>query len=346
MPRTRSLAWSELKIGIVSIVALAIAATLIFMLSGEGGFSWQRYALKTVFTNIAGLKVGAPVRIAGVEVGAVTDVAFVGDKVEVTYEVVKEQQQRITTVSTAVLGSVSLLGESAVDITPSSQGSPVPEWSYVPAGKAPAAIADVATQAVTGIEQVTALIQEVRGGRGTVGKLFTDEQLYRDLNGLVAAAAEVASGISAGRGTLGRLATNPAAARSLEASMANLEMMTARIRAGEGSIGKLLNDDALSRSLTSTGTNLEAITGRLNRGEGTAGKLMTDQALYDNLKSTTDRLDKVIALLQQSQGTAGALLNDKALYDNLNGTVSEMRNLVSDIRRDPKKYLNVRVSLF
>ncbi len=73
---------------------------------------------------------------------------------------------------------------------------------------------------------------------------------------------------------------------------------------------------------------------------------MTDQALYDNLRSTTDRLDKVIALLQQSQGTAGALLNDKALYDNLNGTVNEMRNLVGDIRRDPKKYLNVRVSLF
>jgi phospholipid/cholesterol/gamma-HCH transport system substrate-binding protein len=273
-------------------------------------------------------------------------VQFVGERVEVIYEIGQEQQQRVTSNSTAVLGSVSLLGESAVDITPSSQGTPIPEWGYVRAGKAPAAIADVATQAQAGIEQITALLQEVRGGRGTVGKLFTDEALYRDLNGLVASAQEVAAGISAGRGTIGRLATNPAAARSLEASMANLEMMTAKIRAGEGSIGKLLNDDAMSRSLTSTTANLDAITGRLSRGEGTAGKLMTDQALYDNLRSTTERLDKVIALLQQTQGTAGALLNDKALYDNLNGTVNEMKSLVSDIRRDPKKYLNVRVSLF
>ena len=45
---------------------------LIFMLSGEGGFFWQRYPMKTVFANIAGLKAGAPVRVAGVEVGSVT----------------------------------------------------------------------------------------------------------------------------------------------------------------------------------------------------------------------------------------------------------------------------------
>ena len=69
MPRTRSLAWAELKIGLVSIFALVMAALLIFLLSGEGGFFWQRYGLKTVFANVAGLKAGAPVRVAGVEVG-------------------------------------------------------------------------------------------------------------------------------------------------------------------------------------------------------------------------------------------------------------------------------------
>jgi hypothetical protein len=54
MPRTRSLAWSELKIGIVSLFALVIAAVLIFMISGSGGFFWQRYSIKTVFADIDG----------------------------------------------------------------------------------------------------------------------------------------------------------------------------------------------------------------------------------------------------------------------------------------------------
>src|SRR6185503_10705631 len=97
MPRTRSLGWSELKIGIVTIIALGLAATLIFTLSGVGGCSWQRYGLKTVFDNIAGLKEGAPVRVAGVEVGSVTGIEFIGDRVEVAFEVSDEMRSRITT---------------------------------------------------------------------------------------------------------------------------------------------------------------------------------------------------------------------------------------------------------
>jgi phospholipid/cholesterol/gamma-HCH transport system substrate-binding protein len=75
MPRTRSLGWSELKIGLMTLAAIAIAAAVIFLLSGSGGFFWQRYALRAKFTNVAGLKTGAPVRVSGVEVGSVKDIA-------------------------------------------------------------------------------------------------------------------------------------------------------------------------------------------------------------------------------------------------------------------------------
>src|ERR1051325_9630845 len=124
MPRPRSLAWAELKIGLVSIFALAMAGLLIFLLSGEGGFFWQRFGIKTVFANVAGLKAGAPVRLAGVEIGSVKDVQFTGDRVEVLMEVKKKDAPRITSSSVASLGSVSLLGESAVDLTASTRGTP------------------------------------------------------------------------------------------------------------------------------------------------------------------------------------------------------------------------------
>src|SRR5713226_8815892 len=97
MPRTRSLAWSELKIGVLTIAAVTIAAITIFMLTGSRGFFWQRYNLKTRFSNVAGLKSGSPVRVAGVEVGTVDDVAVVGERVEVTFEVNKNYRDRITT---------------------------------------------------------------------------------------------------------------------------------------------------------------------------------------------------------------------------------------------------------
>jgi phospholipid/cholesterol/gamma-HCH transport system substrate-binding protein len=346
MPRTRSLAWSELKIGIVSLLAVGIAAALIFMVSGEGGFFWQRYSIKTVFADIEGLKEGAPVRVAGVEVGSVKKIDFIGDKVEVTMEVGKDQQSRITNRSSAALGSVSLLGEAAVDITPNSQGTPIPEWGYVPSGRAPGSLSTAAEAATKSLEQTNALLEEVRQGRGTLGKLVTDDTLYQQLNDFVSSAEAVTRGINTGRGTLGRLATNPAAAKSLEQSLENLQMVTARIRNGEGSLGQLLNNDTLSKSVTSATNNLDAITGRINKGEGTAGKLVTDAELYNRLNSMADRLDKLTASLNQGEGTAGQLLHDKQLYENMNGAITELHNLVKDIRADPKKYLNLRVSIF
>jgi len=346
MPRTRSLAWSELKIGIVSLFAVAIAAVLIFMVSGEGGFFWQRYSLKTVFSDIQGLKEGAPVRVAGLEVGSVTKMDFVGDKVEVTMEVGKEQRPRITDRSLASLGSVSLLGEAAVDITANSQGTPIADWGYVATGPAPGSLSTAAEAATKGLETTNKLLEDVRQGHGTLGKLVTDDTLYQQLNDFVESAEAVTRGINAGRGTLGRLTTNDAAARSLEQSLANLQEVTARIRNGEGSLGQLLNSDALSKSVTSTTNNLDAITGRINKGEGTAGKLITDEELYNRLNSMADRLDKLTASLNQGEGTAGQLLHDKQLYENMNGAVTQLQDLLKEIKADPKKYLNVKVSIF
>jgi len=345
MPRTRSLAWSELKIGLMSVFALVVATAFIFLLTGSNGFFWQRYSIKTVFPDVVGLKEGAPVRVAGVEVGTVEAVEFVGDRVEVQMQVLKENRPRITSTSVATLGSVSLLGEAAVDITASSGGTPIPDWGYVPSRRS-TGLTTVTDTATASLEEATALMQDLRAGKGTLGRLFTDEQLYRELTTLVSSAEAVASNMNQGRGTIGRLMNDPAAARSLEGSLDNLQAMTARIRAGEGSLGKLLNDDSLATSLKNATGNLDAFTGRINRGEGTLGKLATDQELYNRLSSVSERLDKVVASLQQGEGTAGQLLHDKELYENMNGTMVELRNLVAAIRKDPKRFLNVRVSLF
>jgi phospholipid/cholesterol/gamma-HCH transport system substrate-binding protein len=346
MPRTRSLAWSELKIGIVSVVAVTLAIILIFLLSGEGGFFWQRYSLKVLFDDVAGLKAGAPVRIAGVESGEVSVVTFAGNKVEVVIEVSAENQPRITTSSRATLGSVSLLGESAVDITAASEGTPIPEWGYVPTGRQAASFNAVAADAADGINEVTNLLRDIRSGRGTVGKLFTDEALYRDLNALVASAERVATNVSEGRGTLGRLTADDALYTDLRASVQDLNAMTARIRSGEGSLGKLLNDPALANSLTATTQNVEGLTGRLNRGEGTMGKLLNETVLYDRLNGTVQQLERFTNTLNQGQGTLGQLLNDKQLYENINQTVLELRDFLAEVKKDPKKYLNVKVSIF
>jgi len=346
MPRTRSLAWSELKIGVITIVAVVITGVLIFSLTGNKGFSWQRYTLKTRFANVAGLASGSPVRVAGVEVGTVTGVEFAGEQVDVIFEVRTTMRPRITDKSQASLGSVSLLGESAVDISAATNGTPIPDYGYVPSGRSKGSIADVSEQATAGIEQITGLVTDIRSGKGTVGKLMTDDELYAELRQFTRSANAVTDAIQKGRGTLGKLVNDPAAATALEGSLRNLETMTHRINAGEGSLGKLLNDDAFAQSLTGATTNLRTLTDRINQGDGTLGKLVTDQALYNKLNDLSTRLNDVVSRLNAGEGTAGLLLKDKQLYENMNGAINDLRSLLTAIEKDPKKYLNVKISIF
>lgn len=346
MPRTRSLKFSELKIGIMAVVALFIAAALILALGGEGGFFWERYSLKVKFSNAGGVQEGSPVRVSGVTVGAVTEIQFVGSEVEMLLELREDMQERVTTDSRATIGSVSLLGEGAIDINASTTGTPIPEWGYVPSGAPPAQLADVTSQANQGIAEITALMQDIRAGKGTVGKLMTDEQLYRELQEFTASAREVTQGLVRGKGTLGQLLNNPESAQQLEASLRNLTAITDRINAGQGSLGQLMNDPAFANSLTAATANFESLSASLNRGEGTMGQLMKDDALYNRLDGVTTNLEQLTAKLNQGQGTAGKLLTDTQLHDNLNRTLTEMQQLLADIRKDPKKFLNVRMSIF
>ncbi|SRR6266542_2924462 len=346
MPRTRSLAWSELKIGIVAVAAIALTIMLIVAVGGQGGFFWDRYELKTKFANVQGLKSGAIVRVAGVDVGKVTSIDFVGPDVQVTLEVNEENRSRITDQSHAVIGSLSLLGEPIIEISPASSGRPLKDGDFIQSARAPGQIADVTENATQTLEQATALIRQIREGKGTVGKLFADDQMYRELNDLVASTQAVAVSINRGNGTLGRLIRDPVAYNRANAALANLQDMTRRINAGEGSIGRLLRDEQLAKSLTSATGNLDQVTGRLSRGEGSAGKLLTDQQLYDRFNSIATRIDTVATDLQEGQGSAGQLLHDKQLYENMNGAANELRSLIAEIRKDPKKYLNVKVSIF
>jgi phospholipid/cholesterol/gamma-HCH transport system substrate-binding protein len=346
MPRTRSLAWSELRIGVVTIAALVITALTIFLLTGDTGFSWQRYQLKTRFQNVAGLKSGSPVRLAGVEVGAVDAVALAGEEVEVTFSVNDDYQPQITSNSVARLGSISLLGEAAVDITPSGSGTPIPEWGYVPAGRTAAQISDITDQASQGINQLTGLLADVRNGRGTVGKLMTDDQLYVELRRFVATAGDLTEGIRAGRGTIGQLLNDPKTARALEASLTNIETMTRQINAGEGSLGRLLKDDTFARSLSSATGNIDTLVARLNKGDGTAGRLINDPALYNRFNSVAERLDALVTSLNAGEGTAGQLLKDRQLYENMNKVTTDLSALISEITKNPRKYLNVEISIF
>jgi phospholipid/cholesterol/gamma-HCH transport system substrate-binding protein len=345
MPRTRSIAWSELKLGVVAVVAIVLATIMIVALGGQGGFWWQRYPLKMQFADARGLKSGAVVRLSGKDVGTVTAVEFVQGNIDVAIEISKDVRPFVTTESVGSVGSISLLGESIIDLKAASTGTPLGDWQYVKTIDL-GTVGDLTTTASNSLAEAGKLIADVRAGRGTLGKLITDEALYHELERLVASASAVTRNLNSGKGTIGSLMQDPAAYQAMKASLENLQTMTQRINQGQGPLGRFLNDEAMAKSLSGTLTNLEQTTARLNRSDSTLGKLTTERELYDRLNSMSARLDEVVGGLQQGTGTVGQLLRDRQLYENMNRAVTEIQALVADIRKDPKKYLRVSVSIF
>jgi phospholipid/cholesterol/gamma-HCH transport system substrate-binding protein len=346
MPRTKSLAWSQLKIGIVGVIAIALAMALILAVGGQAGFWWERYTLKTRFPNAAGMKSGAVVRLAGKDVGKVTSVDFAGKEIEIAMDIHEDVKPLITTESRAYMGSLSLLGEPIVEITPGTSGTPLENGAYVPATAASGSIAEVTATAQTTLTEANKVLERINRGEGTVGKIFTDEAMYADAQSLVNAAEAVVRNIQRGGGTVGQLANNPRLYREMEQSVANLNAITRRINAGEGSLGRFLNDDAIAKSVSATSANVEKITDRLNRGEGTLGKALTDDQMWKRLDALTASFEKLAAGLQAGEGTAGKLLKNDEMYENMNKTVREFALLLAEIKKDPKKYLSFRVSIF
>jgi phospholipid/cholesterol/gamma-HCH transport system substrate-binding protein len=318
MPRTRSIAWSELKLGLAGLVAIALSTVLILAVGGQGGFFWQRYPLLVRFDDVQGLKSGAVVRLNGMEVGKVTDVAFAGAEVEVRMEISRSVRELITTESEAAMGSLSLLGEPIVDIRAAPGGSPLPDGAHLRAGRG-SGVAELANTATRSLDEVTRMLDDARAGRGSLGRLLSDDALYEEMRTLVAAAGRVAERLERGEGTLGALATDPAAYRTLRATLENLEAVSAALLAGEG----------------------------------TAGRLLTDSGLHDRVSALAGRMEGILAELEAGEGTAGLLLQDRALYESVSESaaearslIAELRALVADVRADPRRYLSVRFSLF
>jgi phospholipid/cholesterol/gamma-HCH transport system substrate-binding protein len=299
MPRTRSVAWSELKLGVVGVIAVLLVTGSVVAVGGQSGFFWEHYKLKTRFDDVQGLKEGAVVRVSGKEIGKVTSVEFAGPQVEVGLEVSKDIQPLITTDSVAMIGSLSLLGEPIIDVKAAPGATPLKEGELIKSARLGKTMGELTATASDGLDNLTAVLADVRSGRGTIGKLATDDQLYRDLQRFVASAGDVTTALKKGQGTIGNLMNDPAAYNALKASLENLQVATNRLNNSQSAMARLLNDDAMGASVGAATSNLERISGRLTRGEGTAGTLLTDQQVYDQLNSLTKRIDHLMRGLNE-----------------------------------------------
>ncbi len=310
MKRTGKIKWGNMWIGILVTFAIAVVLYTSF---GGGGVSIfaPKNTVAAYFRDVNGLVKGAPVRLAGVEVGVVKSVEFVNldavRRLEVKMNVKESVWPLITEDSKVQLGTLGLLGDKYIEIIPGSEGLPVvkpgsvlqtvPEVGLDALVRKPPEVTNSIDSILLNLRDITT---QIANNEGTIGKFISDTGLYQKL---------VA--------TLDR----------------TTDVMTEFSR----------NQKAIMSKLETTLDNTAGITGRIDRGEGSLGKLLTDDSLYDNLSSSSHRLDSILAMIENGEGSAGALINDDRLYEEIRNLVTRMNNLVADIEQNPHRYLKFSI---
>jgi len=272
--------------------------------------------------------------------------------VEIGMRLDKRYQNDILTDSVATLVTEGLLGNRYVNIQRGYTGVPLKDGQAVPGGEEKAIkevverSADVLANLQALSEQIQDIVGDVKQGRGTIGKLLTDDQAYKHLNSILTKGDQIASTVQSGQGTIGKLVMTDEMSNKVENTVDQVNTILADLRAQKGTLGKLLYDPTLYDQAKEAISNSNAVIGDVRAGKGTLGKLATDETLYNKLRDTSSNLSEATSKLNKDNNTAGKLFNDPQLYDNLSNLSGEMRSLLADFRKNPKKFLTIKLVLF
>lgn len=359
MAAKKQVTWAELRVGLLILGSLAILAVGIFYITGAGGFWVPRYRLKAFLSEAAGLRTGAPVRLAGVEIGWVEKVGispYAADPartVEVVMRVDRRYQNEIRTDSHASLQTEGLLGERVVEIKRGSTGTMIPPNGTVPGVEEPGIkrIVERTDEVMSNLSvlstKINTIVSKIEGGQGTIGKLISDDTVYHRINAAVGDIATMSAKAARGEGSLGKLMASDELYDKTNSAATRLDNMTRDIESGKGSLGKFIKDPSAYDHAKSVLEKADAIVTDVHEGRGTIGKLTRDEKLGQDFQTTFSNLSRITSRVDQGEGTAGKFFRDPRLYENFNDLTTEFRGLVTDFRKNPNRFLRIKLlSLF
>jgi phospholipid/cholesterol/gamma-HCH transport system substrate-binding protein len=311
----------ESKLGMFFVLAIIF---ILLILEFLGGFAFfQRgFHVRALFKTVHELKVGDPVKMAGVTIGGVTRIILTNSMAEVTMNLNREADVR--TDCKARVSFAGLMAQNFVSLDFGSPDSPrAADGIVLQSVEQPdlELLMNKLDNVATGVENLTrsfsgekidnllgpftdflkdnqtnltatianikTVSDRIRDGQGTVGKLINEDTLY----------VTAETSISNLQNTAGDIDSAASKAREL---LTNANDVVLDVRAGKGTIGRLLTDDTLYRETTGSMTNLHEILIKINNGQGSVGQLINDDSLLRNAKLSLQKIDKATESLEDT----------------------------------------------
>jgi len=334
----------ERKVGFFFILALILLGIML-----EIGEKWNPFEKKTVYktylTTVTGLKVGDPVRLAGVNVGKINAITVQDADVELVFEVAPGTKIKTDTVASLKL--TNLLGGQFLSLSFGSPSAPALAAGGTIKGKDSANI-DVIVDTVNDVvKDAKVMINDINKNQNEVMKKVSRilDDNRANLADSIANFKSITTKIDRGEGSLALLLNDKQLYSTLKDAGENINSVASKINSGEGTLGKLVNDPAMYNDLKNVigdirdGANkmsggfkeIKEVAEKINRGEGTLGKLVTDDKVYIDLKETTKNLSEITRKINSGEGTIGKLVNEDKLYRDTTATMKKVEKAAEGI---------------
>ena len=327
----------EVKVGIFVILGLIVAGAIIFIVGDERRVFDRHFVLNASFTDVVGIKPGAPVRMGGIDVGSVKSVGFGEDpkdkKLHVKFEVVESAHGRIRDDSIVTISNKGLLGDKMLEITQGTEGRPV----IVDGGEIKSEQPEDLQKYLTKANEILELAKQVLENLKTVSGTAADKDVQADLKGAVSSIRKLLGDAAANDGFVHRLLTDPKMAdhlddvfvearntgRSFDRVAGELRALLAQVKQGPGLAHTLLyskDGDKILESIVKTSDELEKTMEAIRTGKGAAHEIIYGDnggEVTANLAKMSADLKDIVADIKAGKGTIGALVVDPSVYEDV-----------------------------
>lgn len=287
---------TEFKVGAFAVAVLLLLAWATLRVGDKTSVHGGGYELKTEFDNATGLKLKAPVELAGVQVGVVRDIELV-DSRRALVTLLLSRGVKLSEDSTAVLRTRGFLGETYVEVIPGSPDLPdLNKGQMIPYSFRTGDMNSLVNQfneIAEDIKHVTGSLRTMIGEDDSapinrvVGNL---DQFTETIKQLALANQENVNRISANLAELSeQLRQTMSESRAdVEESMQRIASITRKIDEGKGTVGRLINDDETVDKLNEAVDNLSNALGGFKRFETEIGYHLEYLTQSEDFKNYVD----------------------------------------------------------
>lgn len=283
------------RLGIFIFFGTVLLVISIFLLGNKEKLFTSTIQIKAYFSQVEGLKPGAPVRLSGYDIGSVSSISFASDqsaRVEVKMRIDNALKHFIRLNSEAAIETEGLVGKKIVTISAGSEQAPEITEDGTIRSKNPV--------------NISAIIEETEGLMGNIKNLSKDF-------------SEIFAKINQGQGSLGKLVNNDELYRSTVAITQSADKSLTSITTRLNEISDIIvnmsgNMKSIIGNVDSATADVRHLLTRVEHGEGALGALIVDKKVADSIRTIIRNFAKTSDDVRLA--TAGLAENMEALKHN------------------------------